>query len=60
MCPNCPGGVFSIPGDILAIGDCAEAMVLQINEETSRVALSFKRLQANPWEVVATCLHSRR
>jgi small subunit ribosomal protein S1 len=42
------------PGDVLAIGDCAEAMVLQINEETSRVALSFKRLQANPWEVVAT------
>jgi small subunit ribosomal protein S1 len=42
------------PGDILGIGDCAEAMVLQINEDTSRVALSFKRLQANPWEVVAT------
>jgi small subunit ribosomal protein S1 len=41
------------PGDILAIGDCAEAMVLQINEDTSRVALSFKRLQANPWEIVA-------
>jgi small subunit ribosomal protein S1 len=41
------------PGDILAIGDCAEAMVLQINEDTSRVALSFKRLQSNPWEVVA-------
>jgi small subunit ribosomal protein S1 len=42
------------PGDILAIGDCAEAMVLQINEDTSRVALSFKRLQSNPWEVVAS------
>jgi small subunit ribosomal protein S1 len=41
------------PGDILAIGDCAEAMVLQINEDTSRVALSYKRLQSNPWEVVA-------
>jgi small subunit ribosomal protein S1 len=41
------------PGDVLAIGDCAEAMVLQINEDTSRVALSFKRLQSNPWEVVA-------
>jgi small subunit ribosomal protein S1 len=41
------------PGDVLAIGDCAEAMVLQINEDTSRVALSYKRLQSNPWEVVA-------
>lgn len=41
------------PGDILTIGDCAEAMVLQINEDTSRVALSYKRLQPNPWEVVA-------
>jgi len=42
------------PGDILAVGDCAEAMVLQINEETSRVALSYKRLQSNPWDVVAS------
>ncbi len=42
------------PGDILKIGECAEAMVLQINEDTSRVALSFKRLQSNPWEVVAS------
>ncbi|NMB59668.1 MAG: S1 RNA-binding domain-containing protein [Chloroflexi bacterium] len=42
------------PGDILKIGECAEAMVLQINEDTSRVALSYKRLQSNPWEVVAS------
>lgn len=41
------------PGDILGIGDCTEAMVLQINEDTARVALSYKRLQPNPWEVVA-------
>ncbi|GAP20058.1 30S ribosomal protein S1 [Leptolinea tardivitalis] len=41
------------PGDILSIGDCAEAMVLQINEETSRVALSYKRLQKNPWDLVS-------
>jgi small subunit ribosomal protein S1 len=41
------------PRDILSIGDCAEAMVLQINEETSRVALSYKRLQANPWDVIS-------
>lgn len=46
------------PGDILNIGDCAEAMVLQINEDTSRVALSYKRLQPNPWEVVATSYSS--
>ncbi|NLF51585.1 MAG: S1 RNA-binding domain-containing protein [Leptolinea sp.] len=46
------------PGDILGIGDCAEAMVLQINEDTSRVALSYKRLQPNPWEVVATSYSS--
>ncbi|MEI8131581.1 MAG: S1 RNA-binding domain-containing protein [Leptolinea sp.] len=42
------------PGDILTIGDCTEAIVLQINEENSRVALSYKRLQLNPWERVTT------
>jgi len=41
------------PGDILTVGDCAEAIVLQINEENSRLALSYKRLQSNPWEIVA-------
>lgn len=46
------------PGDILAIGDCTEAMVLQINEDNSRVALSYKRLQSNPWDVVASKYNS--
>ena len=38
------------PGDICAIGDPVETLVLQVCEETSRVALSLKQLTANPWE----------
>jgi small subunit ribosomal protein S1 len=40
------------PSDILQIGSRIQALVLQINEESSRVALSLKRLNANPWETL--------
>jgi small subunit ribosomal protein S1 len=46
-------GRVQYPGDILAIGECVDAIILQINEDSSRVALSYKRLQSNPWDVVA-------
>jgi small subunit ribosomal protein S1 len=38
------------PADILKVGDDIETLVLQVCEENSRVALSLKRLCANPWE----------
>jgi len=38
------------PSTILKLGDSIEALVLQVNEENSRVALSYKRLFPNPWE----------
>lgn len=38
------------PTDLLKIGTKVKVMVLQVNPETSRIALSIKRLAANPWE----------
>lgn len=40
------------PQDILDIGQDVEALVLQVSEESSRVALSLKRLFPNPWETI--------
>ncbi|MEA4907250.1 MAG: S1 RNA-binding domain-containing protein [Chloroflexi bacterium] len=38
------------PSDILKVGDDIKTLVLQVCEESSRVALSLKRLNENPWE----------
>lgn len=38
------------PSDILTIDQEVTVQVLQVNEETSRIALSIKRLTPNPWE----------
>jgi small subunit ribosomal protein S1 len=40
------------PSDILTVGDEIEALVLNVSEENSRVALSLKRLTPNPWETI--------
>ena len=40
------------PKDILQVGSPIEVLVLQVAEENSRVALSLKRLHANPWETL--------
>lgn len=37
------------PLDILKVGEEVEVMVLQVSEESSRIALSLKRLFPNPW-----------
>lgn len=41
------------PSDILKVNQEISAQVLQVSEENARVALSYKRLQPNPWEVLA-------
>jgi small subunit ribosomal protein S1 len=38
------------PADVVAIGDRLEVFVISIDRERLRVALSLKRLNANPWE----------
>ncbi|HEY9077610.1 MAG TPA: S1 RNA-binding domain-containing protein [Anaerolineaceae bacterium] len=40
------------PCEILRVGQRVRAMVLSISEENGRVALSLKRLLANPWEEI--------
>ncbi len=40
------------PSCILSVDQPVDALVLMISEENGRVALSLKRLQSNPWEVL--------
>ncbi len=40
------------PSEVVKVGQCVQVMVLQVSEETSRIALSLKRLQANPWDTL--------
>lgn len=40
------------PSSILKVDQPVDALVLMISEENGRVALSLKRLQENPWEVL--------
>ncbi len=40
------------PSDILQVGQRIQTQILQISEENARVALSLKRLNANPWETI--------
>jgi small subunit ribosomal protein S1 len=42
------------PKYITKVGQVVDTMVLQVTEETARVALSIKRLQPNPWETFAS------
>lgn len=41
------------PGELLQVGMEVEAYVLQLDRESKRIGLSLKRLQPNPWEVIA-------
>ena len=45
-------GRVSHPSLILKVDQPIDALVLMISEENGRVALSLKRLQSNPWEVL--------
>jgi small subunit ribosomal protein S1 len=42
------------PGDVVKIGQEVTTLVLQVYEETGRVALSLKRLAQNPWETISS------
>jgi small subunit ribosomal protein S1 len=37
------------PGEMFAIGDIVEALVLSIEKDTRRISLSLKQLEQNPW-----------
>ena len=40
------------PADILEVGQEVEVYVLNVDEERSRIALSLKRLEPDPWTIV--------
>jgi len=43
--------------DIVQIGESIKVMVLSVNSENARIALSLKRLCANPWESIGERYH---
>ena len=47
-----PGGRVEKPNEVLKIGQSVKVVILQVNEENSRIALSIKRLSPNPWDEV--------
>jgi small subunit ribosomal protein S1 len=42
------------PSDAASLGQEVDAHVIQVDKERSRVALSLKRLRANPWDTAET------
>jgi len=43
---------ISKPSDLLKVGDEVEVIVLNVDEDRQRIALSMKRLQADPWSMI--------
>lgn len=41
------------PSEVLAVGDKVQVYVLNIDRERKRIGLSMKRLQSDPWVVIA-------
>lgn len=37
------------PNEMLAIGDVIEAIVLNVDEQTQKISLGMKQMEANPW-----------
>jgi len=46
-------GRITSPRDFFNIGDETDVKILSFDEETQRVALGYKQMKVNPWEVVA-------
>jgi small subunit ribosomal protein S1 len=44
------------PSDFLSVNDAVKTLVLQVSEDKGRIALSLKRLEENPWEVLVNSL----
>lgn len=42
------------PADVVCVGEQVAAHVIQVDKSRSRIALSLKRLRANPWETAET------
>ncbi len=40
------------PTEVLSVGDSIEVYIKDINEETKKISLGFKKAEDNPWEIV--------
>lgn len=40
------------PSEVLSLGDSIEVYIKDINEETKKISLGFKKAEDNPWEIV--------
>ncbi len=38
------------PADVVSVGDLVEAQIIKINKESSKISLSLKALQEDPWD----------
>jgi small subunit ribosomal protein S1 len=43
---------ISNPGEVVSVGETIEVMVINVDEERGRVALSLKRMEPDPWTIV--------
>jgi small subunit ribosomal protein S1 len=50
-------GRVGSPGEVVQPGDHVELMVLEVNPEAKKIALSLKRLRNDPWQGVAARYH---
>ena len=40
------------PSEVVNVGDSMEVYIKEINEETKKISLGFKKAEDNPWEIV--------
>ncbi len=40
------------PSDVVAVGDCLDVYILNVDREENKVALSLKKMCPNPWETI--------
>lgn len=45
------------PSDVISVGDSIEVYIKDINEETKKVSLGFKKAEDNPWEIAKSKLN---
>jgi small subunit ribosomal protein S1 len=41
------------PSDVLSVGEQVQVRLVKIEQETKRISLSLRQLQANPWDTIA-------
>lgn len=45
------------PSDVISVGDSIEVYIKDINEETKKISLGFKKAEDNPWEIAKSKLN---